>query len=318
MFGIVTLQCYVYFRRFAEDSWGFRLLVCLVWLLELGHTIGVCYELYRVTVIFYARPFLIKGFPGFAAVTILGGFITMLVQNFFAIRVFKVLPNPYRYIGVLCFVLSFGRCATSVFAGIQAIPIASIDDYRVKWRILVTALLSLGAAIDVIIALSMLYFLYKKRENTFQRVSRLIDRLVAYTIRTGLVTSIAAVLVVIFFQTSPTTYVWLALYTFLGKLYSNTLLSALNARHELRNELSKSASVEPVPRSSRRNILESSSKHNPFNPAISIEMKTTTEISIDESRMYNQIPMTPLSALSEEKIYGPQSPDKVYQGPTAV
>ncbi|TFK32456.1 hypothetical protein BDQ12DRAFT_692463 [Crucibulum laeve] len=314
LFGIVTLQVHQYYRRFGEDRWYVKALVAAVWLLELGHTVCVTFEVYRATIVYYGQPEKIVSFPAFGAVTIIGGIITMLVQNFFAIRLYRVLPAPYRLVGLACLVLSSLRCFTSLFAGVKAIDIESIALYRERWHSLVTTLLAGGAAIDITIATAMLYFLIKKKGHAMERVARLIDRLVAYTIRTGLVTSVAATSVLICFQMMPYNLVWLALYTFLAKLYSNTLLSSLNSRKSLRDELLKSSS-DPIHLSkarlpSRRDALNDSHLH-----AISIEMKTTTEITVDRPRRYYELSVD--SALPSpmeqwDPLDSPRSPDRVY------
>lgn len=48
--------------------------------MELGHTIGICAEVYRATIIFAGRPLEYSHFTGLGSATLLGGIITMLVQ----------------------------------------------------------------------------------------------------------------------------------------------------------------------------------------------------------------------------------------------
>ncbi|KAF8956404.1 hypothetical protein BDZ97DRAFT_1671644 [Flammula alnicola] len=228
LFGVVTLQAYVYYSTFREDLWIYKALVSstLTSLLEVGHTAAVCYEVYHDTITLYGQPQLLGAFPVLGAVTAVGGAITFLVQGFFAMRLFRVLPKPYGFIGILCLVLSLSRCVASIYLSIQAVAAKSIAQYHLQMSWLISTLLAVGAAIDIIIAVSMLYYLSKKRGRGLERIATVIDRLIAYTIRTGLLTSVSAVVLLICFQTMPNNLVWLALYTFLAKLYSNSLLSA--------------------------------------------------------------------------------------------
>ncbi|EDR06567.1 uncharacterized protein LACBIDRAFT_300118 [Laccaria bicolor S238N-H82] len=243
LFGVVTLQTHLYFTQFREDHWSTKALVGGIWLLEVGHTIAICYEIYHATIVLYGRPDKLTQFPALGATLTIGGLITLLVQGFFALRVWKVLPDPFRYVGLVCGLASFARMIGSTFLSYQGITTPSAAQYAVQWKWLITTLLVGGAIIDVTIAASMVYYLHKSRKNAFSKVARLLDRLVAYTIRTGLLTSVSAVALLICFLSIPETLIWLALYTFLAKLYSNSLLSALNERREMRETI-YSASVE--------------------------------------------------------------------------
>ncbi|TFK17091.1 hypothetical protein FA15DRAFT_362863 [Coprinopsis marcescibilis] len=82
---------------------------------------------------------------------------------------------------------------------------------------MLAALLISGAVIDVVVAVSMLWFLIRRRGDAMESAVRLIDKLVVYTVRTGLVTSLAAVTIVIVFLLQSQNLIWLALYTLLAK-----------------------------------------------------------------------------------------------------
>ena len=114
LFGIVTLQTFNYYDNYKEDGWGNKTLVCQlkhlfcsalltifevasIWyhphplpcssliffgsrFLEIGHTLGINYELYRATILLYGQPWELVRFPGIAAVTVVGGAITLITQ----------------------------------------------------------------------------------------------------------------------------------------------------------------------------------------------------------------------------------------------
>ncbi|RXW23429.1 hypothetical protein EST38_g2414 [Candolleomyces aberdarensis] len=226
LFGIVTLQLDTYIQLFSDDKWFLKLTVATVWSLELAHTICVAAEAYRGTITFYGRIAAYQRYPLMGAATLLGGLITCVVQCFFCLRVWKALPNPLRYIGAVCGAAAIVRAIGSVFLGSRVIIAKTLAEYRQANGWLIRALLISGTSIDVIIAASMLYFLLKKRNSGFSTTTRLVDRLVAYTVRTGLLTSITAILVLVTFEVFPETFIWVGIYVFLAKLYSNSLLSA--------------------------------------------------------------------------------------------
>jgi len=73
-----------------------------------------------------------------------------------------VLLKHYKYIGVVCFALSFIRCIGSLYLTIQAVTARNLAQYSKQWQWLVTLLLVVGTAIDIVIAVSMLWYLGKK------------------------------------------------------------------------------------------------------------------------------------------------------------
>lgn len=236
LFGIITLQTYLYFRRFsASDPWMLKALVGVVWILELLHTIGICYELYHSTITLFGQPQRLFRFPILGGITLVGGLITLITQCFFSLRVWRALPNPYSYIGVFCMAIAVAHWVGSIVLSARLLIAPTMGAF--KWYWLVTCLLVASVVVDLIITVSMLYYLINQRKNALKRVARLLDQLVAYTIRTGVLTSIIALGVAICFQVMSSNLIWLALYTFLAKLYSNSLLSALNERQHLRRRM---------------------------------------------------------------------------------
>ncbi|RXW23432.1 hypothetical protein EST38_g2413 [Candolleomyces aberdarensis] len=235
LFGLVTLQYHHYSQLFEDDRRAFKLLAGIIWLLELLHTICIVGETYRGTILFYGNLLAYQRYPFMGAATMLGGLITMLIHLFFSLRVWKVLPNPFRYIGGLTGLAATVRGVASVYLGIRVILAKTLQEYRETNGWLIRTLLLSGAIIDVVIALSMLWFLISKRERDLHLVIRLVDHLVAYTVRmyrflvpcmeiynklsvgTGLLTSLAALSVLITFQVIPETFVWVGIYVVLAK-----------------------------------------------------------------------------------------------------
>ncbi|KDR72685.1 hypothetical protein GALMADRAFT_761122 [Galerina marginata CBS 339.88] len=237
LFGIVSLQAYNYYDTYTEDGWGNKLLVAGVWLLEIGHTLGISYDVYRSTITLYGEPQLLGTFNGITVAIVFGGAITLLVQAFFALRLARLFPGPYKYIGGFCVMISTLRFCATIYLTVVGFTSTTLEDYRHQVGWLVSTTFIVSATVDVVIAGSMLYYLTKKRGEAMVRISGIINRLVTYTIRSGLFTSVVAVGLVVCLQTMPANLIWLGVYTFIAKLYSNSLLSALNARREMREEM---------------------------------------------------------------------------------
>lgn len=84
-------------------------------------------------------------------------------------RLFHVLPKPYSSIGIFCVLMSLFRCVAAIYLTSQALIFTSITEYREHMAWLITTLLVVGAAVDVIISGSLLYYLGKMRNQGLQR-----------------------------------------------------------------------------------------------------------------------------------------------------
>lgn len=180
--------------------------------------------------------------------------ITALVQGFFAYRI-RLLSGRI-HISLVCWILCFLRfiggmaMATEAFLDIPREP----DYFRLQdtygWLIIST--LTVGAVLDVLITMALCFYIRQLyTPYNLPKSEELIHRLVTWTIQTGLITSFMSVAVAIAFQTMKHNFIWLALYTFLAKFYSNSLFVSLNARPHnraiVRAPSPKSWDVTPPP-----------------------------------------------------------------------
>lgn len=136
-------------------------------------------------------------------------FWRVFVKAWFAYRVLKF--SERLYIPVFCWFLSFLRCVATVVVAIEAFPAPSIIAFERQWQWLLTFILTVGAAVDIIIAVSFCYFIKQHRATSFGRTVKTINQLMIWTVgkllftpihqflcwhtclETGLVTSVAAV-----------------------------------------------------------------------------------------------------------------------------
>ena len=165
------------------------------------------YEVYRVTIIYYGNPGGATRHPALGVVVILGTYIATIIQvsfswrswsyscahqslfqSFSCYRLYSIIPKPYNIIGLFAGILAFGRAIVVTYAGVLEIKATSYADNIAEMHDWIMALLAMGAVIDVIIAVSMVYFLLTKRERDLVRTTTLIDKLIAFTLRTGLLT----------------------------------------------------------------------------------------------------------------------------------
>ncbi|KAH9483326.1 hypothetical protein JR316_0005432 [Psilocybe cubensis] len=159
--------------------------------------------------------------------------ITLIVQCFFSLRIYKLSNRLPVSISCLVFALLrfIGGVAISVktFSDVPRGPVNGIGlGVRFDW--LITSALTSGAATDILIAICMTYYLRKFASPTnLTSTTMILNKLIRFSLQTGLITSMTSVAVIICFQAMPN-MIWFGLYIILAKLYSNSLFVSLNAR----------------------------------------------------------------------------------------
>jgi hypothetical protein len=256
MFGVVALQGWVYFHNCRSDKTCLKVLVGTVLFLELCHSVASCHAIYFFTVILAGVPELEKPANTYSLslTPVFETLITALVQGFFAYRI-RLLSGRI-HVSLICWALCLVRFVGGMGVAAEGfLDIPREPDYfhlQDTYGWLITSALNVGAVLDVLIAVSLCFYIRQLyTPYNLPRSEELIHRLVTWTIQTGLITSLMSVATVIAFQTMKHNFVWLALYTFLAKLYSNSLFVSLNARPHnratVRAPSPKSWDVTPPP-----------------------------------------------------------------------
>ncbi|KAF7294547.1 hypothetical protein MIND_00991200 [Mycena indigotica] len=230
LFGITTAQAYTYYTRFPNDSVLTKLWVAFIWLCELAHIACIAQTLFTATIKDYMHPERLGGVSLSMLVSILlTGIIAALVQGFFGLRIYRLSRQPY--IPFVIFLLALIQVAFSIIPFIGAQQIAQIVEQQ-SW--VVYSELAVSAANDLIIAVTIVTHLWWEKNIANQSTTVVLEKIIMWTIETGIITSAAALLALILFATMPGSFGWLAVEVVVAKLYSNSLLASLNSRSTLR------------------------------------------------------------------------------------
>ncbi|KII83839.1 hypothetical protein PLICRDRAFT_702397 [Plicaturopsis crispa FD-325 SS-3] len=215
LFGITTSQAHTYFRKYPDDPRWTKALVLVVWWCELAHLVAVSTSIYNLSITDFAQPqMLVHRQPGVVVSILVSAVLGPLVQSFFAYRIRKISGSPY--IPVLCWCLCAARLPVCILAAVEGFRTTNALVYISQWRPLFIGLLSVSAFNDVTIAVTL--------------TAEALDRLIIWTIQTGLITSVTAVAVLVTCLSMPDNYVWLGIWILLARLFSNSLLAWLNQR----------------------------------------------------------------------------------------
>ncbi|KAJ6585922.1 hypothetical protein B0H19DRAFT_982021 [Mycena capillaripes] len=234
LFGVTTAQTYIYYRRFPDDSRKFKALVAFVWLCELAHALCIGHALYIYTISDYVHPerldrALPKSLP---AAILFSGIIAASVQGFFSFRIYAF--SKKLYISLLIWAMAFLRvlACTVLFAG--ALGMKFWAHYEAQWEWLFMAKWIVSSVNDLTITVTLLFLFNKQRVNVHTKTAALMDKLITWTIETGMVTSATGIVMLACFVTMKNNFIWVAFFAISARLFSNSLLASLNSRATLR------------------------------------------------------------------------------------
>ncbi|KAH7909904.1 hypothetical protein BJ138DRAFT_169056 [Hygrophoropsis aurantiaca] len=107
----------------------------------------------------------------------------------------------------------------------------SIVDYETAHFRLITLTFAGNAVCDVMITVGLVYNLGRhRRKSGFPRTVRQINRLILWTLETGLIKGLTSILIIVFFFTMRQTSIWAGVYMYFTCIYTNSLLALLNNR----------------------------------------------------------------------------------------
>ncbi|KDR69189.1 hypothetical protein GALMADRAFT_230723 [Galerina marginata CBS 339.88] len=229
LFGIATLQVYTYYLHVPKDKSRLKGLVS--WFCELAHYICVCHFVYTWTITEYGHPeaLTVRPPPSISATILIGAFIGPSVQIFFADRV-RVLSQGRLIIPIFCWTAAIVLVAIEIFISFQAFRCSNVSSFEIEWRWWIIASLGLSAAIDIVEAVSICFYLGRLRSQSMASTATNIQTIMIWTMETGLLKSISEVSIVIWFILMPNTFIWIALFICLARMHSNSLLVSLNSR----------------------------------------------------------------------------------------
>ncbi|KAF9014490.1 hypothetical protein BDZ89DRAFT_448868 [Hymenopellis radicata] len=125
--------------------------------------------------------------------------------------------------------LAVAQLGLSFAVTIQGLRFPNFAETPTGSEHVVSACFAIVAATDIIITLSLCYYLHI-RKSGHERTNGIVNKLIVLTINNGIFTSVVALAAFVTNLAAPTTMWTFALCFFLGKAYTNTLLSSLNSR----------------------------------------------------------------------------------------
>ncbi|KAG2131944.1 hypothetical protein BD769DRAFT_595472 [Suillus cothurnatus] len=235
LYGITTLQTYLYYVYYPRDTNGLKVLVGSIWVLDTLHVSLMCHALYYYLVTSFGDvDNLATGVWSLFISLGLNLCMAVLVQTYFAFRICHLTRSNIRWwltsflMLIVVAHFAFGlETVILMFIKKQFSALSDITLYAAT-PFAIAAVLS-----DVFIAASLCILLHGNRSPVIE-TNTLVNTLIIYAINRCLLTSLVAVAEVIAFAIIPDSLWFIAIDFVIGKLYANSLLASLNSRSALR------------------------------------------------------------------------------------
>ncbi|OCB91616.1 hypothetical protein A7U60_g1115 [Sanghuangporus baumii] len=233
LWGVGCLQFYLYCEKYwkTERRW-LKVYMSLLWILDTVNQAFISNDTYVLFVKGIANPALLaRNSKSGSATSILTAFIDAMVQAIFIQRAWYLSDKNRILAGVSSAAVLVQFALTMTFFG----RIVGVTDITLIAKSIPIELASavVGALTDTFLAVTLVWLLRKGRSG-FRRSDSIVNRLVTYTVGSGLVTAICALFALISAAVAPHSFVYMLAGLLTSKLYFNCLLASLNARSSLR------------------------------------------------------------------------------------
>jgi len=277
LYGVLITQALTYYQNYRHDAGWMKFFVFFLFAIETANTGFDMAIMYQPLILDYgAKPTFFPTF--FVTEPLCIVLVSTPIQLFFAWRI-KSLTKSW-YIPISIAILAIASLTGGVWT---AVMIRIVLTFANKPKLHNSALLWFLASCvaDILITVSLVFTL-SKRKTGFSGTDSVIDKIIRMTIQTGAITAVFAILDVICFMVFPhfaVNFVWdLAL----SKLYTNCLMSTLNARQSL-NSQSASGGLSEQRRNASHGLVV-----NPTSPRTARHPDTFVENTrhMDSSAIY--------------------------------
>ncbi|KAL1694271.1 hypothetical protein GGG16DRAFT_87681 [Schizophyllum commune] len=221
LFGVLSTQVFIYFRRYPHDMYGYKAFVVSIWMLELVGQVLIGHAVYYYTISHFAEPL----------VFITGNVIwTLIVQIIFGVRpsslhtanhVPRVAHGRNWWVTGGIFVLILGQFAYS-----QRSFVLNRLVFLPKLKTIATLALGANVATDATIALSLCFFLGKYRTG-HRKSDTMVNKLTVGAFRRAMWRQLTLI-----YNFRPQTFEFMAL--FFVVMYAITLMCTLTTRKIIR------------------------------------------------------------------------------------
>jgi len=282
LYGILIVQTYTYYQLYKKDAPWIRFLVMYLFIIETANTGFDMFIMYEPLILRYGSPDGTKFFPTlFASEPLVIVAVSTPIQLFFAWRILKLTKSIWIPAVIVLFAIV--SLAGGIWTGVMVAILKLFAKKPLLHNPALVWFLSSCVA-DILITASLVFSLTKRRTG-FVATDDAISRLIRMTVQTGMLTAFFAIGDVVFFMTLPHTALNFLWDLALSKLYTNCLMSTLNARASLNEKVHSSSYGQRVSTMNQRRQLDTCESAN-ATPLASPLYELDAQKSFDHSSSY--------------------------------
>lgn len=237
LYGITCVQTYIYFSKYIQDSWEYKLLAGLAFALDTTSLIMMASAMYGYLITDITNPlgrlFVRRAFD---IEPTLMGLLAFITHLYLGRRVWLVCKRNV-WLGLLLGSLTLATLALAIASTIVSWKYRTWIQLKQGIRPLALAGIFFTVLTDTLIASVLCIALMRQiREVEGKRTRKLVRRVLIFAVNTGLACSLLSLCNLAIFFALPDTMIFLALTLIYTKVYANALFANLNAReHENRS-----------------------------------------------------------------------------------
>ncbi|KAG1879067.1 hypothetical protein F4604DRAFT_551382 [Suillus subluteus] len=275
LFGVTIVQVFIYFQTHSGTGITFyKIVVILLWILDALHLALIVHCVYFYLVINYANISALTEVVWSSKLQQVVAILSIVVGHLLYVhRIWTVSKGRSKVLPItvgIAVVLVSGLAIAVIWCIYQEIHAAS-DMVKTEW--ITYVYLGTVAFVDVLIASSLCYLLATSRTG-FSKMDLFVTKLMIYIISTGCLTSMCSMTVIILCAVMPNNYLFQAVDFLLIKLYVNSYLALLNARHY------------GQPHADTMNSSDYHMRHDVYRPRLDVGAPQDEELQASQKSMF--------------------------------
>ncbi|KAL5494606.1 hypothetical protein ACEPAI_67 [Sanghuangporus weigelae] len=233
LFGVTNAQAFTYFRNLKRDYAYLRVMIALLWSLDVVQLALLASYMYYITVTHFSDLLIIGKVTGsLCAFLIVSGTSNFIIRLFYSRRIWFV-SDGNIILTAITLALSAATFAFGLGFSAKLFSLRSVLEVsNISWRRY--AAFGLDVTADFTCALSLLHFI-RKGKTGMQTTDTIVNKLTVYIISTRRLTSFVATASFATYVSMPNKAIFTAIFPCLSKLYFIALLAM--ARKQLREDL---------------------------------------------------------------------------------
>ncbi|TEB24020.1 hypothetical protein FA13DRAFT_1739530 [Coprinellus micaceus] len=234
LYGLASFQYGSYYNSKFNDPLWIKLTIGGLFVTDTFHSICILYMAWVYAVDNFANPEgLMRIIWPFPLSAIMMTFTALVVQLFLSYRILLLTRRYYISIGLA--ILATGCFVSGMIVGVKVWLAGSMMELGSVNTVL-TVWLSSETAIDVIIAVILLFVLHNSKSG-LRNSDRVMERLMRTSLQTGVCTGLFATMCMALWLAKPGTMYYLIFGLPISRVYTCSLLDTLLARETLRDML---------------------------------------------------------------------------------